>query len=531
MSINYKGIDYYMEEKNKTSRTENFVKNATFGVVLQLFSLILSFIVRTVFIKCLSNDYLSINGLFSNIINTLSFIELGFGTALIYMLYKPVAEANVEKIKTITKYYKKVFTIIGILMFVIGLSIIPILKYIIKDPPMIDENLNIIYIVFLINTCFSYFFSHKMAVINAHQQNYKIIICNQIAKTVQCIMQILVLVMLRNYMLYLGIQFICTIFNYILINIQANKMYPYLKDKNVIDMEENDKKEIKNKVKSLILYRLEPTLLNNSDNIIISSFLGVSFVGIYSNYYLITNYLYLFINQITNSLETSIGNLNATSDKKNKEETFYKVLFLCFFIYGITCVLLMGLINDFINIWIGKEYLFSNFVVFTIILSIYINGVHFPCYSFRTTSGLFEKTKLVPLIEVIINIVISIILAKYMGVAGVFLGTSLSKLLTFFWTDPKLLYENMFEKNHIKKYYYKYIYYFFVTSLVGTIVFIISKFMPASNYFMIIIKFIVLGIVTLLMFIGLTVKTNEYKDFSIIVKQKLLDNIIKKFRR
>ena len=137
-----------MEEKNKTSRTENFVKNATFGVVLQLFSLILSFIVRTVFIKCLSNDYLSINGLFSNIINTLSFIELGFGTALIYMLYKPVAEANVEKIKTITKYYKKVFTIIGILMFVIGLSIIPILKYIIKDPPMIDENLNIIYIVF-----------------------------------------------------------------------------------------------------------------------------------------------------------------------------------------------------------------------------------------------------------------------------------------------------------------------------------------------------------------------------------------------
>lgn len=516
---------------NIASRTENFVKNATFGLILQFFSLILSFIVRTVFIKCLSNDYLSINGLFSNIINTLSFIELGFGTALIYMLYKPVAENNIERIKTITKYYKKVFTIIGSLMFIIGLSIIPILKYIIKDPPVIDENLNIIYIIFLINTCFSYFFSHKMAVINAHQQNYKIIICNQVAKTIQSIMQIIVLLVLRDYMVYLVIQFMCTLLNYILINVQANKMFPYLKEKDVEDMSLQDKKEINSKVKSLILYRLEPTLLNNSDNIIISSCLGISLVGVYSNYYLITNYLYLFINQITNSLETSIGNLNTSLDKKNKEETFYKVIFLCFFIYGITCVMLMALINDFIYIWIGEEYLFSNFIVFTIILSIYINGVHFPCYSFRTTSGLFEKTRLVPLVEVILNIIISIILAKYIGVAGVFLGTSLSKLLTFFWTDPKLLYENIFERKNIKKYFYKYIYYLFVTFLAGVIMFIISNRIYVSNYFELIIKTIIIGIITLLIFIGLTFKTKEYKAFVEILKENIFHKIIERSRR
>ena len=522
----------FMNKKNNNdSRTENFVRNATFGLILQFFSLVLSFITRTVFIKYLSNDYLSINGLFSNIINTLSFLELGFGTALIYMLYKPVAENNVERIKVVANYYKKVFTIIGSIMFIIGLLIIPVLKYIIKDPPKIDDNLNLIYIIFLVNTCFSYFFSHKMAVINAHQQNYKIIVCNQIAKTIQCIMQIIVLVVLRNYMLYLGIQFVCTILNYLLINMHANKMYPYLKEKTTKNMSKKDRMEIKSKVKSLILYRLEPTLLNNSDNIIISSFLGVSYVGIYSNYYLITNYLYLFINQITNSLETSIGSLNTTSDKKNKEEIFYKVLYLCFFIYGITCVLLMGLINDFINIWIGKEYLFSDFTVFTIILSILINGLHFPCYSFRTTSGLFEKTKFVPLIEVILNIAISIILAKYIGVAGVFLGTSLSKLLTFFWTDPKLIYENIFEKKHIKKYYYKYIYYFAVTIFTGIIIFNISKFIAATNYFSLFIKAIILGTITLLLFVGLTFKTSEYKAFIMILKEKVFNKLFKKFRR
>jgi len=520
-----------MDNENNNSRTENFVKNASWGLILQLFSLILSFAVRTIFIKCLGNDYLSINGLFSNIINTLSFIELGFGTALIYMLYKPVAENNINKIKTISKYYKKIYSTIGVLMFSIGLILIPFLGIIIKDTPDIKENLSLIYIIFLINTCFSYFFSHKMAVISAHQKNYKINICNQVSKTIQSAFQIVILLLTRNYLLYLGIQFVCTLLNYILINIQANKMFPYLKDKDVKDMYNKDKKEIKGKVKSLILYRLEPTILNNSDNIIMSSILGISYVGIYSNYYLITNYLYLFINQITGSLETSIGNLNATSNAENKENTFYKVLFLCFVIYGITCIMLMVLINDFINLWIGKEYLFSNFVVFTIILSIYINGLHFPCYSFRTTSGLFEKSKYVPLFEVIINIIASIILAKYLGVAGVFLGTSISKILTFFWTDPRLLYNNIFKKENLKKYYLKYFYYLFVTFITGIAAILLSSYIPASGYVCLILKALVSGLITFVLFILFTFKTIEFKDFILIFNDKILKKIIKKIRR
>lgn len=519
------------QEEKVYSRTENFVKNTTIGIIMQIFSLILSFICRTIFVKCLANDYLSINGLFSNIINTLSFIELGFGTALIYMMYKPVADNNIEKIKTITKYYKKVFTIIGIAMFSLGILVIPAMKYIIKEPPIIDENLNIIYILFLVNTCLSYFFSHKIAVINAHQKNYIITICNQIAKTIQALLQIFILLFFKNYMLYLIIQLFCTLLNYVLINVIANKKYPYLKEKEVKEISKKDKKEISKKVKSLIFYRLGPSLLNGSDNIIISSFIGVSYVGLYSNYYLITNYLYLFINQITNSLETSIGNLNTTIDKKNKEDIFYKTLFLCFFIYGLVCVLLMSLINDFIVIWLGPEYLFSNIIVFTIILYIYINGVHFPCYSFRTTSGLFEKFKFVPLVEVILNIVISIILAKYIGIAGVFLGTSISKLLTFFWTDPKLLYENLFEKKNLKKYYIKYLYYIIITFITGIALCIISKYIPVNNYLIFFGKACLLGIIALSMFILFTFKTKEFKILITIVKEKITAKILLLFKR
>ena len=171
------------EKKNiNSSRTENFVKNTSIGIFMQLFSLILSFVSRTIFIKLLTNDYLSVNGLFSNVLSTLSVVELGFGTALIYFMYKPVATNDKEKIKQILQYYKRVYAIIGLTMIAIGLMIIPFMGYIIKDPPVIKENLNLIYILFLLSTVTGYFFSHKVAIINAYQKSYVNSIYNQIFK-------------------------------------------------------------------------------------------------------------------------------------------------------------------------------------------------------------------------------------------------------------------------------------------------------------------------------------------------------------
>lgn len=507
---------------DNNSRTKNFVRNTGIGIVTQLISLILSFVSRTIFIKLLSNSYLSINGLFSNILSTLSFVELGFGTALIYMMYKPVAENDTEKIKTTVKYYKKIYFIIGMIMISFGILVIPFMKYIIKDPPAIEENLNIIYLLFLFNTAIGYFYSHKTAIINAYQKNYIISMYNQIFKWIQIILQIIILLVTKNYILYLVVQLICTIFNNVCISIKANKLFPFIKEKNVKEFPDSDKKEIGKKVKSLIFYRLNPSILNGSDNLILSACVGVSYVGIYSNYYLITNYLTLFINQITNSLESGIGNLNAVADKEKKEDIFYKTLFICFFIYGIVCCLLMALVNDFITIWLGKEYLFNNFVVFSILLYIYVNGVNFACYSFRTTSGLFEKSKLVPLYEVILNVVISIVLAKYIGVAGVFLGTSIAKFLTFFWTDPKLLYTYLFEKKNISKYFIKYSRYFATTLSVGALIFYLSEFVSTTNYLMWFLKAIILGIITLSLFILLTYRTKEFKDMFSIVKDRFL---------
>ena len=504
------------------SRTNNFVRNSLVGMLMQLFSLVLSFVSRTIFIKILANDYLSINGLFSNILSTLSFVELGFGTALLYMMYKPVAENDKEKIKTVLNYYRRVYTIVGLTMLILGLLVIPFMGIIIKDPPKIPENLNFIYVLFLVNTCIGYFYSHKTAVINAYQKNYIVSVYSQAFKWIQVILQTIFLIVTKNYIIYLVIQIICTLLNNILISRKANKMFPFIKEKNVIPLSKEERKEVSSKVKALIFYKLNPSILNGTANLVMSSVLGVALVGIYSNYYLITSYITMFLNQVTNALEPSIGNLNAVETEEKKETTFYKILFMCFFIFGLACVLLMALINDFINIWIGKEYLFSLFIVSAILLNVYVNGVNFACYSFRTTSGLFEKAKLVPLYEVILNVVLSILFAKWFGVAGIFLGATLAKALTFFWTDPVLLYKYLFKNKNIKKYFIKYFAYLLITLGVGAFVTYLSSLFVTTNYLTWFIKAIVLSIIALGLFIILTFKTKEFKSLFEIVKNKFL---------
>lgn len=519
INLKERGID-------NSSRTENFVRNTSVGILMQIFSLILSFASRTIFIKLLSNDYLSINGLFSNILSTLSIVELGFGTALIYYLYKPVARNDKEEIKVILKYYKKVYMFIGSAMIVLGLMIIPFMGYIIKDPPNVKENLNFIYILFLLSTSCGYFYYYKTALINAYQKNYIVSIYNQIFKWIQIILQIIILLTTKDYTLYLIVQLVCAILNYISLSLKANKMFPFIKEKTNKNISDKDKKEISNKVKSLIFYRLNPSILNGSDNIILSSIVGVSYVGIYSNYYLITSYISMFISQITSSLEIGVGNLNAIETKEKKEIVFYNSFYLCFFIYSIICILLMALTNDFINIWLGKEYLFSDFILFSIVLVLFVNGMQFACYTFRTTSGLFEKNRLVPLYEIIINIVVSIILAKLIGVSGVFLGTAIARLSTIFWTDPKILYDEIFDKENRKRYFYKYIKYTFITLLIGVIVYVASKYFPSNNYFEWIVKAIVLGTFTLLSIILFTHKDSEY-----IVLKDNIKNVFLKFKK
>ena len=457
----------------------------------------------------------------------LSFAELGVGSAIIYSMYKPLATNDREKLKTLTKLYKKAYTVIGSTILIIGLLIIPFLKFIIKEPPKIEESLVLIYVLFLFNTGVSYFFSYKTSIITADQKNYIIVAYQQIVKWIQSIIQIVILILTKNYILFLIIQLLCTIMTNVILYNKSCKMYPYLKEKDITPLSQKERKDIVTNVKSMFLYKLSPAILNGTDNIFISYIIGVAAVGLYSNYYLIVNYLTLFISQVNGAVNASIGNLNAIGERENQEKVLYKILCVDFILYGFCGVLVFSLIQDFINIWIGKEYLLSTITVFSIVLYFFIGGMQFVTSSYRTTSGLFSKIKYAPIFEVVINIVFSIILGKLIGLPGIFFATTLSKLLVFFWVDPYIIYKDLL-KSKISTYFKKYIKYTAIYIITCFLCYYISSLIPVSNFILWFLKAILIALITFIIYFITLFKTDEYKGLKDIFNNFILKKIMKK---
>ena len=213
------------------SRTKNSARNACVAIVSKVIYIVMSFICRTVFIKILGTEYLGVNGLFTNILTMLSFAELGIGVAIIYKMYKPIAEDDHEQIKTLIHFYKRAYATIGTVILILGLMVIPFLGSIIKDSPNIKENLSFIYVLFLVNTSISYFFAYKKSIITGHQKEYIINLITLVVTTVLNILQIVFLFITHNYIVYLLLQIIATVTDNVIASKMANKMYPYIKEK------------------------------------------------------------------------------------------------------------------------------------------------------------------------------------------------------------------------------------------------------------------------------------------------------------
>lgn len=508
------------------SRTKNTVRNVSTGLIVQVINKIMAFVVRTVFIKILNTEYLGVNGLFTNILTMLSFAELGIGTAIIFNMYKPVAEEDKEKIKSLMKLYQKSYNIIGTIVFILGLCLIPFMGYIVKDIPNIKENIILIYILFLINTSSSYFFTYKKSIISAHQQESIINKIDSVFYLLKSILEILFLFITKNYIVYLIIQISSTIFENIIIARRANKMFPYLKEKQVKKLDKIERKGIFSNVKALVIYKLGTSILSGTDNIIISTIINVTTVGLCSNYTLIIESVRGMLNSAFNGVTASVGNLNAGEDSSKKERIFYQLTFISFWIYGFCTIAFVVLLNPFIKIWLGDKYVLSYIVPISLALSFFVCGLRTPAYTYRVTLGLFEKGKSTPFIASIINIIFSIILGKIMGVSGIFFATSIAQIFSYSLIDPYLIYKNEF-KTSIKPYCVRIIEYALALIIVCTITFIITYYIKIEGFIGLIIKAVVVLIIPNLMFLIIFYRTEEFKG----LKNRFLIPILTKLRK
>lgn len=500
-------------------RTKKSIRNSTFALGGQLLTTILSFVTRTIFIMILGPAYLGVNGLFTSILSMLSFAELGIGTAIIYALYKPLADDDQEKISALMNLYEKVYRLIGLTVGLLGMLVIPFLENLIKDIPDNIPNLLAIYLLFLFNSVASYFFVYKRSIVIA-SQNSHINTTNQcIFLLLQNVAQILILLTTQNYMLYLVIQIISSITSNIFISRTVNKMFPYLNKNKHSKLDTVSKKEIAKNVIGMMSLKLGSVLVGAKDNLFISNFVGILFVGLYSNYILITSTITLIVKQFFNAVTASVGNLNASQDNK-KSYFIYKILFFInFWCYGFSGIALSVMCNQFIKIWIGEAFILQYSILAIIIINFFIYGMRQTALVFIDAYGLFWQIKYKPIIEAIINISVSLffIMVLDMGIYGVLLGTTTSTILTNVWWEPYAVYKYGFQVK-LRCYFERYAIYVMVVAINFLITDWLCELPRLTGITDLVYRLIIcLGVTNGVFFLAFH-KTEEYKYLITILK-------------
>lgn len=507
-------------------RTRSSIKNLMFAIVGQAAGVAINFVARVVFLRILTAEYLGLNGLFTNILSMLSLMELGVGSAMTFSLYKPLAINDKERVKSLMSLYRKAYIIIGILILVVGIAITPLLPYFIDEMPDISENINFIYILFVVNTAISYFYSYKRSLIISDQRRYIATAYRYGFYFLLNIAQIIVLFVTRNYIWYLVTQIIFTFMENVCVSKKADKMYPYLKEKDIKKLEKNDTEKIKKNVIAMIGHKIGGIVVNGTDNLVLSKFVGLTEVGIYSNYYLVINALNIILGQVFTAITASVGNLVATTNKEKVHDVFKKTFFLNFWLYGFASICLVLLFNNFITIWLGSEYLFSMDIVLVLSINFYITGMRKAILTFRDATGLYWEDRYKPIVESIINLVVSIVLVNIIGTVGVFIGTFISTITTCFWVEPYILYKYEF-KEKVSSYIKKYLIYTLIGIIVGLITFFITNMIVPVNIWMFIVKAVLCVIIINGAFILIFHKTDEYKYFKNMLVSVLLSKIRK----
>ena len=510
------------------SRTAYSVMNVGVSLGGYIVNTLLGFICRMVFVRCLPAEYLGINGLFTNILSMLSLADLGIGTAIVYALYKPLAEQDNEKVASLMKFYSSAYRVIGCIVAIVGLCLLPFLKFIIGETPDIKENIYIIYIVYLFNTCLTYFFSYRGSLLVAAQRNYVQTGVSYVITILQSIIQIVILQVTHEYFFYLGIQTIGTFIYNIIISKWAKHDYPYITNKDIKPLLKNEKASLIKNVKALTINKITDLLVNSTDNIIISYFSGLGAVGAASNYTLLSSTLSSITNQFFNGLTASVGNLNATENEQYRY-AFFKILQLAnFFIFAWATLGIMFVSGDMVGLFFGSNYILPSNIPFVIALNFYIVTMQTAVNTYRSTMGLFRYGQYTLVFTATINLALSLWLGKRWGLFGIYIATAIARILTNTWYLPYAVFKYGLKRN-VAEYFKRYFQYALILIIDGCFCYLLCTLCRFSYLINVILKIIICSAVSILMFWIFFHRTTEYTFLKNKMKQ-IIKHIITRIK-
>ena len=449
----------------------------------------------------------------------LSLVEGGIGSSIVYNLYKPLAENNQPKVIALVQLYKKIYGVLAIVIFLLSLTLYPFLGVFMKSESAITS-INIIYFIFVAKNMISYLNAHKWSLINADQKGYVLAKYNLVFNIITTISKIIILMLTKNYILFLlietGIFIIQNLWNGKIVN----QRYTYIKTKKKYSIEREVKNNLITNVKALFLHNIGSYCVFGTDNILISAFISVKAVGLYSNYTMIIGQLSSLLTPIIGGIGASVGNLIAIESKEKNYEVFNVIYLINFWIYGVCAIFLYNLLEPFINWWLGEGLLLDKLTFIIILINFYISGMRSSVITFKTKAGIFNNDKYVPLIEAVINLGSSIILVKYFGLAGIFMGTTISTITLPLWIQSKLVYNNVFNKS-VNQYFKKYFLYLGLTIIIGLLTTVLSNIITITGIIGLVFKGVICVTVPNIILVLIFYRTDEFKYILNIIKNIL----------
>ena len=462
------------------SRTKNSILNMATGLVGQITLTLLRFASRTVFIYVLGAEYLGIGGLFSNILTLLSLSELGVGSAIIFKLYKPMALKDERRVKMLVKFFKRAYTAIGIIFLLLGILMIPLLPVLIKNYHKLDElgiNAPFIFFLYLMQSVSTYLFSaYRTVIIKTAMKRYIINVVGFIYNILTVGMQIAILVCPlgvfsdkpERFMLYVGLVIILGIFQNWTCAIIATKMYPWAFKKEKESLSRQEQWGIVKDCAALLVYKVNGVVLKATDNLVISYFLGLRWVGLYSNYFLIYLTINQFVKHFHSGVKESMGNAYAKESLEKNYFIFELMNFITILLKGTACVGIAICSNELIDLWVGKEFIIPQPLPLLLGIESLFFGLKVNLGQARNISGAFRQAWYRPLMGIVINLVVSIVLCYYIGICGVIIGTITADILTNFLIDPFIIHKYSYKGYKPASFYYKKnLTYMFILAVVG----------------------------------------------------------------
>lgn len=469
-------------------KLKNAKRGAFWGILNKLVAILFPFFIRTIIINKLGAEYSGLNSLFTSVLQVLSLADLGFSSAMVFAMYEPIANDNIDELNALLNYFRKIYLIIGLVILVIGCALIPFLNFFISGDVPESINIYILYVIFLMNSVLGYvFLSYRASLFSSYQREDVISIFNLVANIAMYSLQILVLLLIANYYAYIILLPVFTIFGNLLKYIYSKKMYSNIKCIGVID--KNTKKKISKKISALFCHKFGGTVVNTADNIVISAFLGLVVLSNYNNYYYLISAVSSIILILFNAFTAGIGNNIILKSKEDNMQKFYAIFFANCIIVMVCTVCLFSMLQDFIVVWVGEQYMFDSLTMILLCVYFFVHTIRRTIIMFRDAAGMWNENKFQPIVSAVFNLIINIILIQYIGVNGVIISTILSMLLIDIPWESITFFKSMFSTKC-----FRYILYmlFFSLLTVGScfIMYLINQYLEINIYVQLIVNFL-----------------------------------------